>query len=162
MSSERQIKAIIYLTVAAWTVLLWSNHETIQASWFKPLSTATSIVLVAVMIFDLWAWKLPLFHGWFVKRPVIDGTWAVEIPSTWTDPSTGQHLVPIMAYMVVRQTLSNLSMRLLTRESTSALVGTEIVCSPDGLYCVSGVYRNEPWFEFRQRSEIHYGGVWLQ
>jgi hypothetical protein len=41
-------------------------------------------------------------------------------------------------------------------------VGTEIVCSDDGLYCVSGVYRNEPWFQFRQRSEIHYGGLWLQ
>ena len=64
--------------------------------------------------------------------------------------------------MVVRQTLSTLSMRLLTRESSSALVGTEVVCSADGLYCITGVYRNEPWFDFRYRSEVHYGGLWLQ
>jgi hypothetical protein len=89
MSSDRQIKCIIYLTVTAWTVLLWFNHETIRASWFKPLSTATTIVLVSVMIFDLWAWKLQILHNWFVKRPVIDGTWSVEITSTWIDPSTG-------------------------------------------------------------------------
>ena len=63
--------------------------------------------------------------------------------------------------MIVRQTFSALSMRLLTRESSSELVGTEIVCSNDGMYCVSGVYRNEPRFEIRDRSEIHYGAVWL-
>lgn len=64
--------------------------------------------------------------------------------------------------MVIRQTFSTLSMRLLTQESTSTLVGTEIICSADGLYCISGVYRNEPWFDFRNRSAIHYGALWLQ
>jgi hypothetical protein len=113
------------------------------------------------MAFDLWLWKLP-FLRWFVKRPVIDGTWKVVILSKWIDPSTGQSIEPINGFMVIRQTLSTLSMRLMTVESTSALVGTEIICSPDGLYCICGVYRNEPHFEFRFRSEIHYGGLWLQ
>jgi len=63
--------------------------------------------------------------------------------------------------MVVRQTFSTLSLRLLTEESSSELVGTEIVCSADGLYCVSGVYRNEPRFQVREASPIHYGAVWL-
>ena len=27
---------------------------------------------------------------------------------------------------------------------------------------MSGVYRNEPRFEARERSEIHYGAVWLR
>jgi hypothetical protein len=47
-------------------------------------------------------------------------------------------------------------------ESSSELVGTEIVRSADGLYCLSGVYRNEPRFEVRDRSPIHYGAVWLK
>jgi hypothetical protein len=64
--------------------------------------------------------------------------------------------------MIVRQTFSTLSLRLLTAESSSELVGTEVVCSADGLYCVSGVYRNEPRFEVRSRSPIHYGAVWLK
>jgi hypothetical protein len=113
------------------------------------------------MAFDLWLWKLP-FLRWFVKRPVIDGTWKVEIQSNWIDPSTSQPIEPIMAFMAIRQTLSTLSMRLMTIESTSTLVGTEVVCSPDRLYCISGVYRNEPRFDVRFRSEIHYGGLWLQ
>jgi Phage integrase SAM-like domain len=45
---------------------------------------------------------------------------------------------------------------------SSELVGTEIVCSADGLYCVSGVYRNEPRFQVRDSSPIHYGAVWLK
>jgi hypothetical protein len=162
MTYQRYIKAIIYVTVLAWTIMLLVNHEAIQSAWLKPFSTVTTIVLYVVMAFDLWLWKLPFLHNWFVKRPVVDGTWKVEIRSNWIDPVTNQATEPIIAYMVVRQTLSTLSMRLLTVESSSILVGTEIVCSADGLYCISGVYRNEPWFDFRHRSEIHYGGLWLQ
>lgn len=162
MKSERYIKAIIYIAVLAWTVILYLNHETLKASWLKPLSTVITVVLYAVMAFDLWLWKLPWLHGWFVKRPVIDGLWKVEIRSNWRDPSTGAVISPLEGYMTIRQTLSTLSMRLLTAESSSELVGTEIVCSADGLYCVSGVYRNEPRFEVRDRSVIHYGAVWLK
>jgi SMODS-associating 2TM, beta-strand rich effector domain len=67
----------------------------------------------------------------------------------------------VEGYVVIRQTFLNLSLRLLTKESSSHLV-TEIVCSVDGLYCVSGVYRNEPRCEDRSHSPIHYGAVWLQ
>jgi hypothetical protein len=162
MSDQKYVKAIIYAVVLIWTIILLWNHTSIQAAWLKPLSTVTTIVLYLVMAFDLWLWKLPFLHSWFVKRPVVDGTWKVEIQSNWIDPATNQAAIPITAYMVVRQTLSTLSMRLLTRESSSALVGTEVVCSADGLYCITGVYRNEPWFDFRYRSEIHYGGLWLQ
>ena len=75
---------------------------------------------------------------------------------------TGTARGAVRGYMVVRQTLSTLSMRQLTAESRSALVGTELVCTPDGLYCVSGVYFNEPDFAFRERSPIHYGAIWLK
>jgi hypothetical protein len=162
MATQKYIKAIIYVAVLAWTVILYINHRAIQSTWLKPLSTVTTIVLYAVMAFDLWLWKAPFLHGWFVKRPVIDGTWEVEIRSNWIDPATGTKIPPVEGYMVVRQTLTALSLRLLTKESSSELVGTEIVCSSDGLYCISGVYRNEPRFQVRHRSAIHYGAVWLK
>jgi hypothetical protein len=161
MKPERLTKPVIYLAVSVWTVVLYLNHQTLTPSLLKPLSIVTTAVLYAVMAFDLWLWKLPWLH-WFVKRPVIDGIWKVEIRSNWKDPSTGAQISPVDGYMVVRQTLSTLSMRLLTTESSSELVGTEIVCSADGIYCVSGVYRNEPRFEVRDRSAMHYGAVWLK
>jgi hypothetical protein len=162
MKSERYIKAIIYCAALAWTVILHLDHEAIKSAWFGPLSTAITVVLYAVMAFDLWLWKIPLLHGWFVKQPVIDGTWKVEIRSNWKNPATGTGIPPVEGYMIVRQTFSSLSLRLLTAESSSELLGTEIVCSSDGLYCVTGVYRNEPRFQVRHRSPIHFGAVWLK
>jgi hypothetical protein len=162
MIADRYIKAIIYVTVLVWTVVLYANHEAIKPAWLQPLSTVITIVLYVVMAFDLWLWKIPFLHSWFVKRPVIDGTWKVEIRSNWKDQATGAGIAPVEGYMVIRQTFSALSLRLLTEESSSELVGTEIVCSADGLYCVSGVYRNEPRFQVRETSAIHYGAVWLR
>jgi hypothetical protein len=162
MTAERYIKSIIYVAVLAWTIVLLVNHEAIHPSLLQPLSTVTTVVLYAVLAFDLWLWKLPFLHGWFVKRPVIDGTWKVEIRSTWKNPATDAAIPPVEGFMTVRQTFSTLSMRLTTTESSSELVGTEIVCSSDGLYCISGVYRNEPRFQVRDRSPIHYGAVWLK
>ncbi len=162
MTSERYIKAIIYIAVLVWTIVLLIHHEDIHSSWLQPLSTVITVVLYAVIAFDLWFWKLPFLHGWFVKRPVIDGIWKVEIRSNWKDPATGKVIQPVEGFMRVSQTFSNLSMRLLTAESSSELVGTEIICSADGLYCISGVYRNESQFYVRDRSPIHYGAVWLK
>src|SRR3954454_21914926 len=118
MSSERYIKAIIYVAALAWAAILWFSDAKIESAWLKPLSTVTSIVLVVALLFDLWLWKLPFLHRWFVKRPVIDGTWKVELRSNWTNPQTGRGVPPVEGYMVVRQTFSTLSMRLMTEEST--------------------------------------------
>jgi hypothetical protein len=162
MSGERYIKAIIYLAATVFTVVLFVHHEAIQSQWLQYLSTVVVCVLYAVMLFDIWLWKLPWLHSWFVKRPVVDGTWQVELRSNWIDPATGAGIAPVEGYAVIRQTFSTLSLRLLTAESTSELVGTEIACSADGLYCISGVYRNEPRFQVREKSPIHYGAVWLR
>ena len=47
MAGERYIKAIIYVTVLAWTVVLYVNHEAIKSTWLQPLSTVITIVLYA-------------------------------------------------------------------------------------------------------------------
>ena len=65
---------------------------------------------------------------------------------------SGVTIPPVEGFVVIRQTFLNLSLRLLTKESSSHLLGTEIGCSVDGLYCVSGVYRNEPRYEDRSHS----------
>jgi SMODS-associating 2TM, beta-strand rich effector domain len=156
------VKSIIYTAVCAWAVVLLVSGQSLTSDLLRPLSTVTSVVVLLSIAFELWLWKLPFLHGWFVKRPVIDGTWKAELRSNWKDPATGSSIAPVQGYMVIRQTFLNLSLRLLTEESSSHLVGTEIVCTVDGLYCVSGVYRNEPHYHERSHSPIHYGAVWLQ
>lgn len=161
MASARYVKAILYVAVAVWAIVLLVSGKTLSSSLLRPLSTVTSVVVLLSMAFELWLWKLPLLHGWFIKRPVIEGTWKAEIRSNWRDVA-GAEIPAIQGFVIIRQTLFNLSLRLLTEESSSHLVGTEIVCSVDGLYCVSGVYRNEPRYQDRGHSQIHYGAMWLQ
>jgi hypothetical protein len=79
----------------------------------------TTIVLYAVMAFDLWLWEHPSLHGWFVKRPVIDRTRQVEFRSDYVNPTTGAPTPPLEVYKVIKPTHSSLSMRLLTAESGS-------------------------------------------
>jgi hypothetical protein len=155
------VKAIIYTTVAVWATILLINGQKLSPALLRPLSTVTGVVVLLSLAFELWLWKLPFLHPWLVKRPVIEGTWQAELHSNWKD-AAGIVIAPIEGFVVIRQTFLNLSLRLLTEESSSHLVGTEIVCSADGLYCVSGVYRNEPRFHERVHSSIHYGAVWLQ
>lgn len=156
------VKAIVYTAVAVWAIVLLVTGQQLTSDLLRPLSTVTSVVVLLSIAFELWLWKLPFLHGWLVKRPVIEGTWRAELRSNWKDPASGAVIPPVEGYVVIRQSLLNLSLRLLTKESSSHLVGTEIVCSVDGLYCVSGVYRNEPRFQDRSHSQIHYGAVWLQ
>ena len=157
----RYVKAILYVTVAVWAIALLVSGQNLSSALLRPLSTVSSAVVLLSIAFELWLWKLPFLQGWFVKRPVIEGTWRAELRSNWKD-ADGAQIPPIQGYVVIRQTLLSLSLRLLTKESSSHLVGTEIVCSADSLYCVSGVYRNEPRYQDRSHSTIHYGAVWLQ
>src|SRR5262249_21393615 len=147
------VKTIIYTAVAVWAVALLVTGQKPSSDLLRPLSTVTGIVVLLAMAFELWLWKLPFLHGWLVKRPVLTGTWRAELRSNWKDASGGS-IPPIEGYVVIRQTFLNLSLRLLTKESGSHLVGTEIVCSVDGQYCVSGVYRNEPRYQDRSHSQI--------
>lgn len=154
------VKAITYLVVAVWAIVLFVSGQKAPDGILRPLSTVTCIAAYLWMGFELWFWKWPIFK-WFVKRPVLDGTWRAEIISNW-QRCDGTTVPPIEGYVVIRQTLLDLSLRLMTRESSSHLLGTEVVCSSDGLYCVSGVYQNHPKFPERNHSTIHFGGLWLQ
>jgi hypothetical protein len=155
------VKAIIYTTVVLWALTLLLSGQHLSSALLRPLSAVTSAVVLLSVAFEFWLWKLPALQGWLVKRPVIEGTWRAEILSNWKNDS-GNTLPPIEGYVVIKQTLLNLSLRLMTSESSSHLIGTEIVCASDGTYCVSGVYQNEPRYQDRNHSEIHFGAVWLQ
>lgn len=104
----------------------------------------------------------PFLQGWFVKRPVFRGTWQAKVSSNWINPATGRAPEPIDGFMVVRQTYSSLSLRLLTDESTSNCIDAEFLMLPDGTVSIAGVYRNEPRQPLRANSPIHYGAFLLE
>ncbi|HEV2146527.1 MAG TPA: hypothetical protein VGR37_03840 [Longimicrobiaceae bacterium] len=155
------ITALLYFAALLWAVALLASGIELTSQHARPLGVVGSALIGLVAVFDLWLWRLRWLHGWFVKRPFLQGTWAVTLQSDWKDPESGQGVGPIQAYLAVRQTYTSISLRLMTAESSSKMLGSDIVGFPDGLYVVTGVYQAEPKLLVRHRSPIHYGAIVL-
>jgi hypothetical protein len=161
MLNRLHLSAILLAAAGLWGIALVIDGVSVNGAWFRPFSTVVGILLILLSIFDIWVWRWPVLHGWFVPRPDLCGTWRVELQSNWRNPETNTGVGVIVAYLVIRQTFSSLSVRLLTSESASELVAAEIRKADDGTYRLVGVYRNEPKLSVRDRSPIHYGALAL-
>ena len=98
------------------------------------------LTLGAHQLLDLWLWRLIPS----IRRPVLRGTWKATLRSNWTDPTTGQQLGDIEAYVTVRQTLTSLHMRLMTTESVSRVLVADIHESAPDRFTLTGVYQSVP------------------
>ena len=129
---------------------LWvQGQPVLNAQFLRPFGLVVGVIVTIVGVFSRWAWAWPLFRGWYVKRPDLRGTWKAEIQSNWKNPETGSGVPPIAAYLAVRQTLTTLSLRLMTPESKSKLIAHSIELEKDGIYRIAGIYRNEPRVELQ-------------
>lgn len=162
MIERLHLSTLILIAALLWAALLALEGVAITAAWFRPFSVVIALLLLLLTAFDLYLWRLPFLQAWFVKRPLLDGTWKADVRSNWKNPDTGKAIDPIEGFMVIRQTFSRLSLRLLTDESQSELLGADLIRADDGTYRVVGVYRSEPKLTVRDRSPIHYGGLALQ
>lgn len=161
MLSRLHLSTILLIAAALWGGMLLLEGVALTGNWFRPFSTVVGVLLLLLVAFDLWAWRFRILQGWFVPRPDLRGTWRVELRSDWKDPKTEAIVGPIVAYLVVRQTFSSLSIRMLSTESASELVAADINKAGDGTYRLAAVYRNEPKLSVRDRSPIHYGALVL-
>ena len=164
MLSRLHISSFIGLTIAVWLIALWAQGMPVLSwAFIKPSSIVVGVISFIVIIFKKYVWAWSICRGWYVKRPDIRGTWKVELRGSWVDPNTGNGIEPIIGYAVVRQTLTNLSLRLMTTESRSKLIAHSIDQEEDGLFRLAGIYRNEPRIELQGvRSDIHYGAFSLE
>lgn len=161
--SRLHITVFLGLTVVLWGLVLFSQDTPVTKNHLAPFSTVVGFLVLLAVAFEHVLWRMPWLHGWFVKRPDLRGTWAVELRSDWVDPVTAQQIGPINCYMGVTQTLSKLHMHLMTPESESWFIAESINPSPKGDgYQLAGVYTNQPHVHLRgNRSEIHLGALVL-
>lgn len=80
--------------------------------------------------------------------------------SLWIDPNTGKGIEPKTAYIVVRQTASLVSVKLLTDESMSSST-LAAVSVPDGTAVLDYLYLNRPKTRVEHRSRMHHGSTVL-
>jgi hypothetical protein len=165
MLTRLHISSFIGLTILVWLVALWvQGMSVLSADFLKPFGLVVGAISAVVTVFNKYLWAKPWLRGWYVKRPDLRGTWEVELLSSWVNPETGQSIPPIKAYAVIRQSLTSLSFRLMTKESRSVLIAHSIEPQEDDeLYKLVGVYRNEPKIELQGvRSEMHHGSFALE
>jgi hypothetical protein len=159
-------KTLFGLGLFAYVVLLIIQGETVTIGIFKPAPMVLSLLVAAAFIFDKWLLSChslyPFLHPWYVPYPNMNGTFEGTIESTWIDPATGATNPLINTYIVVRQTLSAIHVRLYTEESKSISLASSFVKSDDGRQELMFTYRNEPNQKKRPQSPIHYGGTRLQ
>lgn len=155
--------ALLGLAVAAWFSLLWLRGTPVSWDHFWPFGFVLSLLVLTVGAFERWWWSWRCLQGWFVLRPDLRGTWRVKIESEWRNRQRRAMSQPVHGYMVIRQSLTTLNMRLITPESSSRIEAHRVVREEDGVYKVAAVFVNEPKLELRgKRSEIHYGAMILQ
>lgn len=86
------------------------------------------------------------------------GTWKGTLTSFWVDPVTGNNPPPKTVYLVVQQTASLVSVKLLTNESKS---GSDLakVSEVYGSFLLTYLYLNKPDMSVEHRSRIHHGST---
>jgi len=163
MLNRTHVTLILVLAVLVWAATLMLFGYRAEWYYLKPFTVTVSVVTLTCLAFDRWWWRWPVFKGWLVTDPDLQGTWKASLTSNWKDPTTGQQTPPIECAVTVRQTFSSLSFRLFTRESSSYLAAHKLVRQNDGVFQLFGTYQNTPDIRLRGvRSEIHYGALLLE
>jgi hypothetical protein len=164
MMSRTQVSIIVGFTLVVALLSLWMRQEPLNIGSVAAIfGTLVTVVYGAVLLFSYFLWPWALFSKWLVKRPDLRGTWRTTLISDWKDPVTNLPGPHVEAYMVVRQTLSTLSMRLFTDKSRSLLVAHEFETDPDGLFRLFAVYRNSPKIQYQgSESAIHHGALLIE
>src|ERR1043165_7726517 len=163
MLTRNHLTALLLLALVVWGTALWLMGLPITWEYSKPFAITVTVLSVACIVFDKWLWKLPIFKGWFVNCPNLQGTWKVVLKSDWINPETKEQVPPIECIITIRQTYSKFSARLFTRESSSYLVAHKLEQQNDGVFQLFGTYQNTPDITLRgKRSEIHYGALVLE
>lgn len=157
MISRLHLSSILLAAAAIWGLALLLIGVDVKKEWLQPFSMVIGALVLLLAAFDLFLWRARLLQGWFVKRPALWGTWRVTIKTNWGSADAAS----IDGFMCIRQTFSQVSLRLLTEESSSVTLAEQISFAPDGTVRVYAIYRNEPNIDVRTRSSIHYGAILL-
>ena len=158
MFTRSSISLLLIIAVLTWGGFLWVLG--IQLSWehVKPYSLTLAVLTSGWSLFNRYLWRTRPFKL-FVRTPDLNGTWKAELQSTYKDPASGETRGHINAFVVIRQTFTSLSVRLLTESGhESFLVASSFDIKDDGTIYVYGVYQGEPSIADRKAvSAIHYG-----
>lgn len=143
---------------AAWIGALFLAHLEISGLLRRALTYLPAIIGLAVVVFDLWAWKWPGINR-LAARPRIYGTWKAALtPSSDSHIPDGGNRAPVGA-LVVEQTYFTLSARFHTEQSDSRTVTATLIADLDSKQSRTfyATYVNQAQQQHNARSYPHTG-----
>lgn len=154
----------VFLVLLIWYLVLLFSGNPITVAWttFSKLPDVIAIYLLIISSFVRWGWRWPIFRGWLVLIPDLQGTWEGKLETTWHDQNAQNPPGEIATFLVIRQTFWSISCQMFTSESSSNSMAAQITqdASTDNLSLTFN-YVNTPRAAVRARSEIHYGAAIL-
>jgi hypothetical protein len=113
------VRLVVLACTGVYTVLLLVSGAELTTVASRIVALLPFISGAAVLLWDAWLWRIPGLHQ-LTHRPSIRGLWRVTLtPTAESQIPPGGNRGPIVAYFVIRQTFWSLSVRSLTKESTS-------------------------------------------
>jgi hypothetical protein len=164
LNRSAYVWVIVVASCLLWAVFGWaaSLRSTDLIGWAKQLPNVVTVVGVAIFVFIRWGWKIPWLYPWFVPFPNLNGKWIGTVTSNFEPGMQGETIDPLVAELVVRQTLTHIScvMRTANMRSTSNLAG--LVVNAENQQCqLIYTYTSHPKLSQWPVNAIHEGSVVL-
>ena len=122
MLSANWIRISIFAAALVAAAIVWASGDDVDVDFMRALVSASAVVVGGVLLYDARAWRWRGIRR-LTKRPVIHGTWKVELRTSWKERQDEV----IEAYLVVRQTYSRVSVAMLLERSRSRSMSGDIV-----------------------------------
>lgn len=154
------VRVVAAIVLSVFSIGTWVTSGELNVGWLRFFSAGVFVATLFLAAWDLWIWRLPIAqHVPGVPR-CVRGTWKGTLTSFWQDPATGERVAPKTAYLVIRQTSTLVSAKLLTDESKSSS-SLASVSVPDGTAVLDYLYLNRPKASVEDRSRMHHGSTVL-
>lgn len=157
MNGKSRVQVIVVIVVLVFGFGIWFSGGRVHLQWLRFYSIAVVVATGALGLWDRVLWHLPLIQRVTSVPRDLRGTWRGTLTSYWEDPETGKTPPSKPAYLVVRQTASNVRTELFTDESRSASSLGEVT-TRDVEPTLNYVYLNNP-DSHSAKSRIHFGAA---
>lgn len=160
MSRRTLVQVVAAIVVIVFAAGIWFTGGTPDLTWLRFFSAAVFISVGVLTIWDHWAWHLPIIQKIPQVPRDLRGTWRGTLESFWVNPETGLSPPSKVAYLVIRQSATTVSIVMLTNESKSK--SSIAMISDDGVSAsLDYMYLNRPDSRYEYRSRIHHGSTSL-
>jgi hypothetical protein len=160
MISEIQTWFVIFIVGVIASALVLVGEVSGTANQLGRIAEAIPFLILGAALFERWLWRWRPLHPHVVSTPVIRGTWKGELQSLWQD-AAGQQSAPKTVYLAIDQTLTTVSVRLMSDESASEQIAGTMRRASSGRWRLAAVYVNTPTIDKRAGSPIHHGSLVL-